>query len=128
MKKQSLLAVSSLLVLFAAYKIHRVWPGVEVRVLEAKQSSDGKWTAVVQMEIYETFWSLNDVVYAVRLKGPAQKHRRGDLVMNVPVNAPEPAPSIDWSNKTLVVMLMKDQRPQYFATPVNGVAITVQQK
>ena len=62
---------------------------------EAKKSPDGKWTAAVQMEVYNSGWVVNDAVYAVGLKGAAQKEKEGDLVMNVPVNYPDPEPKID---------------------------------
>jgi hypothetical protein len=80
------------------------------------------------MEVYNAAAVVNDAVYAVRLKGPAQKNRQGDLVMNVPVSYPDPEPSIDWSNGKLIVTLTVHQKYQYFATPVSGVAVTVQQK
>jgi hypothetical protein len=80
------------------------------------------------MEIYSAPAFVDNAVYAVRLKGPTQKDRQGDLVMNVPVNYPDPEPSIDWGNGKLVVTLKNHQKYQYFANPVNGVAIAVQQK
>ncbi|HEY2030027.1 MAG TPA: hypothetical protein VGH20_12555 [Myxococcales bacterium] len=125
MKRKLLLVAFALFGVVAAYEIRSFWPGVEVQVLEAKKSPDGKWTAVVQMEVYETFSSVNDAVYSVRLKGPAQKDRRGDLVLNVPVDAPDAAPFIDWRQGSLMVTLMKNQKPRYLAS-VGGVAITVQ--
>jgi hypothetical protein len=72
--------------------------------------------------------SVNDAVYAVRLKGPAQKDGQGDLVMNVPVNYPDPEPSIDWSGGKLVVTLVDHQKYQYLANQVSGVPIAVRQK
>jgi hypothetical protein len=113
-----------------ALTIYFVWPRdhEEVQFREAKTSPDGRWGAVVQLEVYNTAWVVNDAVYAVRLKWPAQKDRHGDLVMNVPVNYPHPEPSIDWSNGKLVVTLTDDQKYQYFATSVSGVPIAVQQK
>ena len=95
---------------------------------ETRKSPDGKWDAVVQMEVYNSAWVVNDAVYAVRLKGPAQKDRLGDLVMNVPVNYPDPEPSIDWSSGKLVVTLADHKKYQYLANPVSGVPIDVQQK
>src|ERR1700760_4483745 len=106
----------ALLAILGALAIYRAWPGVEIRVRETKRSPDGQWTAVVQMEIYETVSSLNEVVYAVRLKGPAQKERQGDLVMTLPVNSTDPEPSIDWSDGNLSVTLVNHQMYQYFAT------------
>ncbi len=107
-----------------------VWPRdhEEVQFQEAKTSPDGKWDAVVQLEVTNTAWVVNDAVYAVRLKGPAQKDREGDLVMNVPVHYPHPAPSIDWRGGKLVVTLLDHQKYQYLATPVDGVAVIVQQQ
>jgi hypothetical protein len=71
---------------------------------------------------------VDDAVYAVRLKGAEQKDRQGDLVMNVPVNYPDPEPSIDWSDGKLVVTLANHVKYQYLANPVNGIPIDVQQK
>ena|SRR5215469_2798777 len=117
-----------LLVLVAGLAIYLVWPRdhLEIQVRETKKSPDGRWTAVVQMEVYNTAAVVNDVVYAVRLKGPAQKDPQGDLVMNVPVNYSEPAPTIDWRDGKLVVTLADHQKYQYFVTPVSGVAIILQ--
>lgn len=132
MKKRNkvILASFALLGLAVALAIYLVWPGnhLEVQVRETKKSSDGKWTAVVQMEAYNSAWVVNYAVYAVRLKGPAQKDRQGDLVMNVPVNYPDPEPSIEWSGGKLVVTLADHQKYQYFTTPVSGVPILLQQK
>jgi len=80
------------------------------------------------MEVYSAAAFVDEAVYAVRLKGPAQKDRQGDLVMNLPVNYPDPAPSIDWSNGKLVVTLAANEKYQYLANPVGGVPIDVQQK
>jgi len=114
------------------FAIELVWPGkevAEVQVLETKKSPDGRWTAVVQMEVSSAPAFVDDAVYAVRLKGTEQKDRDGDLVMNVPVsNYPNPAPSIDWSNGKLVVTLANHVKYQYLANPVNGIPIAVQQK
>jgi hypothetical protein len=132
MKKKNKVILTSLalLGLMVALAIHFVWPRnyLEIQVRETKRSPDGMWTAVVQMEVYNAAAVVNDSVYAVRLKGPAQKDSKGVLVMNVPVNYPEPEPSIDWSNGKLVVTLADHQKNQYFATPVSGVAIVVQLK
>jgi hypothetical protein len=132
MKKRNKVILTSIgvLGLMLALPICFVWPRSheEVQFREAKPSPDGKWVAVVQLEVYNTAWVVNDAVYAVRLKGPAQKDRQGDLVMNVPVNYPDPEPSIDWSDGKLVVTLTDHQTYQYFTTPVSGVPLAVQQK
>jgi len=132
MKKRNKVILTSLalLALVAGLAIYFVWGRnqLEIQVRETTGSPDGKWTAVVQMEAYSASAFVDDAVYAVRLKGPAQKDRQGDLVMNVPVNYPKPAPSIDWSGSTLVVTLTDDQKYQYFATPVDGVPVAVKQK
>ncbi len=132
MKKRNKIILWSLAVLglAVALAIYFVWPRnhLEVQVKQTKKSPDGKWDAVVQMEVYNSAWVVNDAVYAVRLKGPAQKDRLGDLVMNVPVNYPDPEPSIDWSSGKLVVTLADHEKYQYLANPVSGVPIDVQQK
>ena len=123
-RNKVILASLALFGLMTALAIYFVWPRVrpamefasefvwprkeveEVQVLETKKSPDGMWTAVVQMEVASAPAFVDDAVYAVRLKGAAQKDRDGDLVMNVPVsNYPNPEPSIDWSNGKLVVTL-----------------------
>lgn len=132
MKKRNKVILSSLalLGLMVALATYFVWPRnhLEVQVRETKRSPDGKWTAVVQMEVYSASAFVDDAVYAVRLKGPAQKGRLGDLVMNIPVNYPDPAPSIDWNGGKLVVTLAKNENYQYLANPVSDVPIVVQQK
>jgi hypothetical protein len=132
MKKRNKIILWSLAVfgLAVALAIYFVWPRnhLEVQVKETRKSPDGKWDAVVQMEVYNSAWVVNDAVYAVRLKGPAQKDRLGDLVMNVPVNYPDPEPSIEWSSGKLVVTLADHEKYQYLANPVSGVPIDVQQK
>ena len=100
---------------------------LEIQVQAMKNSSDGKWTAVVEMEAYSAPAFVDDAVYAVRLKGPAQKDRLGDLVMNLPVNYPDHAPSIDWTDGKLVLTLTNNEKHQYLANPVDGVSIAVQQ-
>ena len=80
------------------------------------------------MEVYSAAAFVDEAVYAVRLKGPAQKDRLGDLVMNMPVSYPDPAPSINWSDGKLVVTLTNNEKYQYLANPVDGVPIVVQQK
>jgi hypothetical protein len=132
MKKRNKVILTSLalLALVAGLATYFVWGRnqMEIQVRETKSSPNGKWTAVVQMEVYSASAFVDEAVYAVRLKGPAQKDRRGDLVMNVPVNYPKPEPSIDWSSGTLLVTLTDDQKYQYFTTPVDGVPIVVKQK
>jgi hypothetical protein len=132
MKRRTQVTLTSLALLgvILALAIYVVWPRdhLEVQVRKTKKSPDGRWNAVVQMEVYNSAWVLNDAVYAVRLKGPAQKDRLGDLVMNVPVNYPDPEPSIDWSGGKLVVALADHEKYQYLANPVSGVPIDVQQK
>ncbi len=120
----------ALLAVILAVAIYIVWPRnhLEVQVRETKISPDGKWTAVVQMEVYSAPAFVDDAVYAVRLKGPAQKDKQGDLVMNVPVNYPVPEPTIDWSSGKLIVTLTDHQKYQYLANPVSGVPIAVQQQ
>lgn len=120
-------AAAGLAVALATYF---VWPRnhVEVQVKDIRTSPDGKWNAVVQMEVYNSASVLNDAVYAVRLMGPEQKDRLGDLVMNVPVNYPYPEPSINWSSGKLVVTLANHEEYQYLANPVSGVAIDVVQR
>jgi hypothetical protein len=128
MKKKTIFISLALLGLITALAVYVSWPRnhVEIQVRQAKKSPDGRWTAVVQMEVYSAAAFTDDAVYAVRLMGPTQKDRQGDLVMNVPVNSPKPEPSIDWSNDNLVVTLSDHQKYQYFATPVDGVSVAVQ--
>jgi hypothetical protein len=104
-QKMILLSLSILLCLIAALVGYVVWSSAhtEIQVREMRRSPDGKWAAVVQTEVYTEAFVVNDAVYAVRLKGPAQKDPQGDLVMNVPVNYPDPAPSISWNDGKLVV-------------------------
>jgi hypothetical protein len=132
MKRRTQVILTSLALLGAilAVAIYIFWPRdhLEVQVRETKRSPDGRWTAVVQMEVYSAPAFVDDAVYAVRLKGPAQKDRQGDLVMSVPVNYPDPEPSIDWSDGKLVVTLIDHRKYQYLANPVSGVPIAVQQK
>ena len=130
MKKNKVILISlALLGLIVALTVYHVWcrNQTEIQVCDTKMSPDGKWTAVVQMEVDSAVF-VTVAVYAVRLKGPAQKDRQGDLVMNMEVNYPDPAPSIDWNNGKLVVTLADHQKYQYFVTPADGVAIAVQQQ
>ena len=110
-----------------AITIYFVWPRnhLEIQLYDSKKSADGRWNAVVQMEVYNSGYIVNVAVYAVRLKGADQKEREGDLVLNVPVNYPDPRPSIDWVNGNLVVTLRDHENYQYFVTPVDGVSIVV---
>jgi hypothetical protein len=123
----SLVAIIGLIVAFAVYFI---WTRsrLEIQILDTKKNPDGKWTAVVQMEVYSAAAFVDEAVYAVRLEGPAQKDRKGDLVLNVPVNYPDPQPTIDWNDGKLVVTLAHNEKYQYLANPVDGVPIVVQQK
>ncbi|MGA9070522.1 MAG: hypothetical protein WB424_09730 [Terracidiphilus sp.] len=79
------------------------------------------------MEVDSTVF-VTVAVNAVRLKGPAQKDRLGDLVLNLPVNYPDPEPSINWRDNKLVVTLANHEKYQYLANPVSGVPIAVQWK
>lgn len=126
--KSILISLVATLCLIATLAALFVWLNArtEIQVYETRISPDGKWTAVVQMEVDSSEF-VSDAVYTVRLKGPAQKDRQGDLVMNVPVNYPVPEPSIEWSHSKLVVKLANNQKYQYFVTPVNGIAVFVQQ-
>ncbi len=131
-KRTKVILISSLamLGLMAAVAAYLFWGRnkLEIQVQATKKSSDGKRTAVVQMEVYSAAAFVDEAVYAVRLKGPAQKDRLGDLVMNMPVSYPDPAPSINWSDGKLVVTLTNNEKYQYLANPVDGVPIVVQQK
>jgi hypothetical protein len=113
------------------FAINFVWPGKEVeeiQVLETKKSPDGSWTAIVQMEVYSAPAFVDVAVYAVRLKGAAQKDPQGDLVMTVEVFNPDPQPSIDWSDGKLVVTLANQVKYRNLANPVDGIPIAVQQE
>lgn len=134
MKKRNRVVISASLILlglaiaFAAYWILGR-NKLEIQIQSTKRSSDERWTAVVQMEVHSAPAFVNDAVYAVRLKGPEQKDHLGDLVMNTPVNYPDPAPTIEWNDGTLIVTLANRQKPQYLATsPIDGVNVTIQQK
>lgn len=111
----------------AGIALYFIWPHnhVEVQLREVKRSPDGKWIAVVQLENYNAAGVVNDAVYAVRLKRATEKTSKGDLVANVPVNYPKPAPSIEWNDSALVVILGNGQNCQYFATSVDGIAIVM---
>ena len=128
--KVILISVLALFVLMVAFGAYLIWGRnkLEIQVQSTKKSPDGQWTAVVQMEVYSASAFVDEAVYAVRLKGPAQKDHLGDLVMNMPVNYPDLAPSIDWSSGKLVVTLADHEKYQYLANPVDGVPIDVQEK
>jgi hypothetical protein len=125
-----LLVVLLGLVGLAGIGLYIVWPRnhLEVQLEHSERSPDGNWVAVVQLEVFNTAWVVNDPIYAVRLKGRNQRDNAGDLVMYVPVNYPDPAPSIEWSDGKLVVILANHEKYQYLANPVNGIPIAVQQK
>jgi hypothetical protein len=131
-KRTKVILILSLVLLGLMVAVSAYWfwgrNKLEIQVQATKKSPDGKWTAVVQMEVYSAAAFVDEAVYAVRLKGPVQKDRLGDLVMNMPVNYPDPAPSIDWSDGKLVVILANHEKYQYLANPVDGVPIVVQQK
>jgi len=130
-KKRSVIPITLIVAgLIVALSIYFVWrrDRPEVQIQETRGSSDGKWMAVVQLEVGGGISALDDPVYAVRLRGPAQKDRQGDLVMNVPVNYPDPAPTVAWSSGKLVVTLIDHQKYQYLANPVSGVPVDVKQK
>ena len=129
-RNKVILTSFALLGLMTALAIYLVWPRnqLEVQVRDNKKSPDGRWTAVVQMEVNSAPAFVDDAVYAVRLKGAAQKDGMGDLVLNVPVNYPTPEPSVNWKKGALVVTLAEHQKYQYFTTPVDGVPITLHQK
>ncbi|HZZ43296.1 MAG TPA: hypothetical protein VFE58_10185 [Tepidisphaeraceae bacterium] len=113
---------------------------LEIQVHQTKASPDGKWTAVVQLEVYSSGF-VSIPTFAVRLKGPAQKDPMGDLVISTADYSDSP-PSIDWSGGKLIVTLAADEKsenlakdPQkskmFFApklekNPVNGVPIVLQ--
>ena len=132
MKKRNKIILASLTFfgLLVALAIHFVWPRDydEIQYRQAKVSPDGKWIAVVQLEVQNTPLFVTVAVNAVRLKGPAQKDPQGDLVMNVEENYPDPAPSIDWNDGKLVVTLADHEKYLYLANPVSGVPIAVQWK
>jgi hypothetical protein len=127
MKTSKLLLI--LLVIFGspALVLYLIWPRhhLETQLYETKISPDGKWVGMVQLEVYNTAWVVNDAEYVVRLKNIGQKDSEGALVMNMQVNYPDPVPSIDWNNNQLVVTLANEQKYQYFNTPVRGIAIVV---
>jgi hypothetical protein len=120
------LAFFGLIIGLAVYFVSSFFSS-ETQVLDTKRSPDGRWTAVVQMEVDNAVF-VTVAVYTVRLKGVAQKDHKGDLVMNMDVNYPDPEPSIGWSDGKLVVTLANREKYQYLANPVSGVPIAVQWK
>jgi hypothetical protein len=108
--------------------LYFIWPRnhVEIQLRDTKSSPDGQWVAVVQLEVRNAGWVVNDAVYAVRLKKAGQKNVEGDLVMNVPVSHPAPEPSISWRDNTLLIGLAKEQNYQYFVNSVDGIAVVLQ--
>lgn len=99
---------------------------VEVQPRDSKWSPDRRWIAVVQLEVRNTAWGVSDAVYAVRLKKAEHKNAEGELVMNVPVNYPDPEPLIGWQGGTLVVTLLPKESYQYFVNSVDGVAVVLE--
>jgi hypothetical protein len=126
-KARRLILLLGLVLVCLGVACYLVWPRehIEVQARKSKRSPDGKWIAVVQLENYNTAGVVNDAVYAVRLKKTTNMNGEGDLVMNVPAIYPQPEPDIEWSNGTLVVLLAAKVNYQYFASPVDGVAIAV---
>lgn len=127
--KSILGALALVIGLMVAAVFYYAWPrgGQETQVLQTQRSPDGRWTAVVQLEVSGAS-AADYAVYAVRLKGPAQKDRQGDLVMNAEVAYPVPRPFIRWSGGKLVVSLLDHEKYQYFANRVSGVVVEVQRK
>ena len=134
MKKRNIVILTSLasVVLIVALAIYFVLfvlirPHLEILECETKKSPDGRWTAVVQMEVHSAF-IVTVAIYAVRLQGLEQKDRKGDLVLTAEVNYTVPAPSIDWHDGKLIVLLSNNQKYHYFVTPVSGIDVIVQEK
>ena len=111
MKKRRMLLVALVIVALIALGLYFAWPRnhLEVQLRQSERSPDGNRLAVVQLEVFNTAWVVNDAIYAVRLKGRMQKDSAGDLVMYVPVNDPIPEPSVSWQNGTLLITLAQDQ-------------------
>jgi hypothetical protein len=130
MKNKIILISLALLGLMVLGAVYFVWGcnQLEIQVHDTKRSPDGKWTAVVQMEVYSAAPFVDEAVYAVRLKGPMQKDPEGNLVMNIPVNYPDPEPSIAWSSGKLIVTLTDHQMYQHLGNPVRSVPIVLKYK
>ena len=118
------------IVALIAFGLYFVWPRnhLEVQLRQSEMSPDGNQQAVVQLEVFNTAWVVNDAVYAVRLKGRMQKNSAGDLVMYVPVNYPIPEPYVSWQNGTLVITLAQNQSYQALNESVDGVTVVVQHR
>jgi hypothetical protein len=133
MKKNTVLLIAlglvgmgaAALIIGALYFV-RPKDNLEVQLGQSERSPDGKWTAVVQMEVFNTALVVNDAVYAVRLKGVNQRDSAGDLVMNVQVNYPVPQPFVAWRDGKLVIVLEKKQNYQFFQSSVDGVAAVIE--
>ena len=108
--------------------LYFVWPRnhLEIQLRDTKYSPDGQLIAVVQIEVRTAGWNVNDALYAVRLKKAGRLNDEGDLVMNVPVNYPDPEPSINWSsNNKLSIGLTEKENYQYFVNSVDGIVIVL---
>ena len=99
----------------------------EIQVPEVRTDSTGRRTAVVQLEVDSAPAFVDDAVYAVRLMGSTQKDARGDLVMNVEAGS-DPPPAVKWTDGKLVVTLFDQQKYRFFATPVDGTDVVIEQK
>ncbi len=99
----------------------------ETQVRDVRVDSTGKRTAIVQLEVDSAPAFVDDAVYAVRLMGSTQKNARGDLVMNVEAGS-DPPPSVKWTDGKLVVTLFDQQKYRFFATPVDGTDVVIEQK
>lgn len=130
MKKGKVLLGVLAIVALIAFGIYLVWPRnhLEVQLKQSERSPDGNWLGVVQLEVFNTAWVINDPIYAVRLKGKMQKDSAGDLVMYVPVNYPIPEPSVSWQNGTLIITLAQNQSYQALKESVDGVPVILQRR
>ena len=129
MKRLKFIFLSLGLLVGVVLVLHFVWPRnhLEIQLRDTKYSPDGQLIAVVQLEVRSAGWGVNDAVYAVRLKKAGRKNDEGDLVMNAPVNYPDPEPSIKWrSNNTLSIALAKGRNYQYFDNSVDGVVVVLE--
>lgn len=79
MKKRKLLLTLLGLVGLIVLALYFVWPRdhLDVQLRQSERSADGNWEAVVQLEVFNTAWVVNDAVYAVRLKGRMQRDNAG---------------------------------------------------
>ena len=129
MKSRKLIFLSLGLLVGVVLVLYFVWPRnhLETQLRDTKYSPDGQLIAVVQLEVRSAGWGVNDAVYAVRLKKAGRKNDEGDLVMNVPVNYPDPEPAIKWrSNNTLSIALTNGRNYQYFDNSVDGVVVVLE--